>query len=179
MRPGIDAIPAAPVCSSVARCMGAIVLLAGAGVVLAGISDWRGHHALMINASQSLPDWAFFVRTGTFPQRGQYVVFVPGGAALVRRHFGERPQPFIKIAYGVPGDRVTRADGAVRVNGRLVARLKARTRQGELLHPGPLGTIPEDCVFAGSPHKDGFDSRYAEIGFVCRDRLIGTAEAIL
>jgi conjugal transfer pilin signal peptidase TrbI len=153
--------------------------LAGAGVVLAGIGDWRDHHALMINVSQSLPDWAFLVREGSFPQRGDYVVFVPGHAALVRRHFGVRPQPFVKVAYGIPGDRVTRVGAAVSVNGRFVARLKPATRQGEPLHPGPLGTVPEGCVFAASVHRDGFDSRYAEIGFVCRDRLLGTAEAIL
>lgn len=159
--------------------VGTVLLIVGAGGALAGFRDWHDHHVLMINASQSLPDWAFLVEVGRFPARGNYVVFAPGRALLVRRHFGERPAPFVKIAYGVPGDLVTRAEGVVSVNGKAIARLKPQTRQGEPLHAGPLGAVPAGCVFAGSPHKDGFDSRYAEIGFVCRDRLIGTAEAIL
>lgn len=179
MAAAIDLAPPAVVRSRWIRHAGSLALLAGAGLGLAAIAQWRDHHVLMINVSQSLPDWAFLVRAGTFPQRGDYVVFAPGHALLVRRHFGERPQPFVKIAYGVPGDRVTREGATVAVNGTPVARLKPATRQGEPLHPGPLGLIPEGCVFAASPHKDGFDSRYAEIGFVCRDRLIGTAEAIL
>ncbi|WP_240959873.1 S26 family signal peptidase [Novosphingobium olei] len=154
-------------------------LLAMVGLGLGELSDWRAHHALLINASQSLPDWAFLVERGRFPSRGDFVVFAPGYDPLVRRHFGARPPAFVKIAYGVPGDRVDRAGHEVRVNGRTVARLKPRTRQGEVLVPGPLGTVPKGCVFTASPHKDGFDSRYAAIGFVCRDRLIGSAEAIL
>ena len=92
---------------------GGLALLAGAGLGLAAIAQWRDHHVLMINVSQSLPNWAFLVREGTFPRRGDYVVFAPGHALLVRRHFGERPQPFVKIAYGVPGDRVTREGATV------------------------------------------------------------------
>lgn len=159
--------------------LAALFLLAAGGTAIAAVRDWHDRHALMINVSQSLPDWAFLVERGRFPARGDYVVFAPGKAALVRRHFGERPASFVKIAYGVPGDLVARAGGVVSVNGRPVARLKPRTRQGEILHPGPLGLVPAGCVFAGSPHKDGFDSRYSEIGFICRDRLIGTAEGIL
>lgn len=173
--------PAAPtvVRSRWVRHAGGLALLAGAGLGLAAIAQWRDHHVLMINVSQSLPDWAFLVREGSFPRRGDYVVFAPGHALLVRRHFGERPQPFVKIAYGVPGDRVTREGATVAVNGAPVARLKPVTRQGEPLHPGPLGQIPEGCVFAASPHKDGFDSRYAAIGWICRPRILGTGRAIL
>lgn len=100
-------------------------LLAMTGVVLGALSDWRAHHALLINASQSLPDWAFLVERGRFPSRGDYVAFAPGRDPLVRRHFGEKPPAFVKIAFGVPGDRVDRAGFVVRVNGRTIARLRA------------------------------------------------------
>lgn len=161
------------------RHLAALFLLAAGGAAIAAVRDWRDRHVLMINVSQSLPDWAFLVERGRFPARGDYVVFAPGKAAFVRRHFGERSAPFVKIAYGVPGDLVSRTGTAVRVNDREVAQLKPKSRLGEILEPGPLGLVPAGCVFAGSPHKDGFDSRYAEIGFICRDRLIGTAEGIL
>lgn len=154
---------------------GVLAALAGLGT----LADWRSQHLVLINASQSLPDWAFVVARGQFPERGQYIAFAPGSHPLVRRHFGQSPPAFVKIAYGVPGDRVSRSGAWVQVNDRPVAQLKPRTQQGELLKPGPLGVVPQHCVFAGSAHKDGLDSRYAAIGFVCADRLIGTAEAIL
>jgi len=159
--------------------MRSAALLGLAAIAFEMLDDWHDRHAILINASQSLPTWALLVETGRFPARGEYVVFDPGRDPLVIRHFGARPRPFAKIAYGVPGDVVTRDGARVLVNGTEVSRLKPATRQGEALVPGPVGHVPPGCIFAGSPHKDGFDSRYAAIGFVCRDRLIGIGEPIL
>ena len=50
---------------------------------------------------------------------------------------------------------------------------------GEPLTPGATGVVPPGCYFAATPHKDGFDSRYAEIGFVCARQVIGTGEPVL
>lgn len=157
----------------------ALTLSVGCFAAWQGLKSWREHHGLFINASQSLPNWAFLVELGRFPARGDYVLFDPGRDPLVIRHFGTSPQPFAKIAYGLPGDRITRIGMSVAVNGLPVAPLKPFTRQGEKLIPGPLGLVPPGCVFAASPHRDGFDSRYGAIGFVCRDRLLGTGMAIL
>lgn len=156
-----------------------LALVAGSLAAWEGLKSWRDQHGLLINASQSLPNWAFLVELGRFPARGDYVLFDPGRDPLVVRHFGSLPRPFAKIAYGLPGDRITRIGNSVAVNGAVVAQLKPLTRQGEALIPGPLGIVPQGCVFAGSPHRDGLDSRYAAIGFVCRDRLLGTGKAIL
>ena len=41
------------------------------------------------------------------------------------------------------------------------------------------GRIPDRCYYLGTAHSDGLDSRYADIGFVCRARIIGTGDAIL
>lgn len=157
----------------------ALALVAGSLTAWQSLKTWRDQHALFINASQSLPNWAFLVELGRFPARGEFVLFDPGRDPLVLRHFGSQPRPFAKIAYGLPGDRITRIGASVAVNGAVVAQLKPLTRQGEALVPGPLGIVPQACVFAGSPHRDGLDSRYAAIGFVCRDRLLGTGKAIL
>jgi len=159
--------------------LGAAALLASVGLAFEALDDWHDHHAILINASESLPTWALLVETGRFPARGDYVVFDPGKDPLVIRHFGEHPKPFAKIAYGVPGDLVTRDGAQVLVNGVAVSQLKPFTRQGEALVPGPVGRVPRGCIYAGTPHKDGFDSRYAAIGFVCHDRLIGTGEPVL
>jgi len=157
----------------------AIAALCGVVAAVNALDKWSKTHALMINASDSLPNWAFLVTSGRFPARGEYVIFHPGHDPVTRKYFGESPQAFAKIAFGLPGDVITRDGNEVRVNGAIIASLKPLTRRGDPLTEGPLGVVPEGCVFAATPHKHGFDSRYAHIGFVCRDRLIGTGEAIL
>ena len=154
-------------------------LLVAIGLGLQSLEAWHDRHAIFINASESLPNWALFVEAGRVPKRGDYVVFDPGRDPLVIKHFGTSPKPFAKIAYGVAGDTISRDGTGVLVNGHEVARLKPLTRQGEVLTPGPIGTVPPGCVFAATPHKDGFDSRYAAIGFVCGHRLLGVGEPIL
>lgn len=158
---------------------GGVGLLVAIGLSLQSLEAWHDRHAIFINASESLPNWALFVEAGKAPQRGDYVVFDPGRDPLVLKHFGAEPKPFAKIAYGVAGDHVTRQGAEVLVNGSPVARIKPLTRQGEVLVPGPIGVVPPGCVFAATPHKDGFDSRYAAIGFVCGHRLLGVGEPIL
>jgi conjugal transfer pilin signal peptidase TrbI len=161
------------------RKLAAACAIASAGLVLQSLSHWSDTHALMINESESLPNWAFLVEAGRFPRRGEYVVFHPGRDPLVARYFGGKPAAFAKIAYGLPGDMVSRSGADVLVNGQKVARLKPFTRRGDPLAGGPTGRIPDGCVYAGSPHPDGFDSRYAAIGFVCRDRIAGVGRPIL
>ena len=153
-------------------------LVAGS-VVLGAISDWRDNHALLINTTDSLPNWAFVIHRNKVPVRGEYVFFDPPPSELVRRHFGAKPQMFGKIVYGLPGDVVAHWHRAVTVNGRIVGYTKPTTRSGERLAIGPSGVIPVGCYYVGTPHKDGFDSRYAAIGFACRRQIVGTGEAIL
>ncbi|WP_233203680.1 S26 family signal peptidase [Novosphingobium sp. HII-3] len=175
-----DATPASPRAGlSVRKKLATIGVLAAGALALQALSQWSQSHALMINESESLPNWAFLVEAGRFPARGDYVIFNPGRDPLVLKYFGETPSAFAKIAYGVPGDVVSREGSDVLVNGKTVAKLKPLTRLGDRLEAGPVGRIPEGCVFAGTDHKDGFDSRYAAIGFVCGNRLAGVGRPIL
>lgn len=156
--------------------------VAGLAAVLAGhgtLADWQRNHAFMVNASESLPNWAFFVAADKAPGRGEYVFFSPPKGPLLLAHFGEDGGPFGKQVLGVPGDVVAHQGSIVSVNGHAVARMKSRTRTGEALTPGPVGTVPRDCYYVGTAHADGFDSRYAEIGFVCRRQILGTGTPIL
>lgn len=146
---------------------------------LSGISGWREDHLFLLNATDSLPNWAFLIHRGQVPTRGDYVFFDPPASALLRRHFGPDPQLFGKIVYGVSGDVVSHRGAIVTINGTAVARMKPLTRAGEPLTPGAVGAIPAGCYYAGSPHRDGFDSRYAEIGLVCRRQIVGVGEPIL
>lgn len=152
----------------------------GAGaLVLAATSQFAANHALMINASPSLPYWAIWLDRTGIPSRGDLIVFMPPKSELVSRHFGAQPQPFGKRVLGVAGDRVTETNRRFFVNGKPVAVAKVKSRLGEPLALGPTGTIPKDCYFVGSEHKDGFDSRYAAIGWICRPQIVGVGSAVL
>jgi len=161
------------------RLLGAAVLLLVGGTCFTALDAFHRNHALMINASDSLPNWAFYMTRGADPKRGDYISFVAPRNALVVSHFGAKPPMFAKIVYGMPGDTVSRAGSQVLINGKLVGRTKPLTKRGEPLVAGPTGVIPQGCYYAGTPSKDGFDSRYAAIGFVCAAQIFGTGVPIL
>lgn len=159
-----------------------LALLAGLGAAafgLTALSGFASSHALMINVSPSLPFWAIWTSRDEPTQRGDIILFTPPASPLLQKHFGTRPQPFGKIVSGMPGDLVTREDRTFHVNGRPVATAKLKSRLGEPLALGPTGKVPENCYFVTTPHKDGFDSRYGAIGWICRERILGTGRPIL
>jgi conjugal transfer pilin signal peptidase TrbI len=157
-------------------------LLAGVGACAAtwaALADFSSRHALLINVSPSLPYWALWVDKARVPKRGETIVFMPPPGALVERHFGREPHPFGKRIWGMPGDTVSREGRTFYVNDRPVAIAKAVSRIGEPLAVGPTGTIPRGCYFVGTEHKDGLDSRYAAIGWVCGKQILGIARPVL
>ena len=158
------------------------LLLGTLGLLGAGylqLDAWSGRHALLVNASTSLPNWAFLIDRERIPAKGDHVFFDPPPSALLERHFGRDHDPFGKIVYGAAGDTVTRQGRLFLVNGRPVALAKAKTLRGEPLALGPVGTIPRGCYFVATPNPDSFDSRYAVIGWICRQRVLGVGEPIL
>lgn len=161
------------------RMFGATVLIIVSGAVWSALDTFHRNHALMINASDSLPNWAFYMTRGADPKRGDYISFVAPRNALVVSHFGAKPPMFAKIVYGMPGDMVTHSGGQVLINGKRVGQTKPFSKRGEPLLAGPTGVIPQGCYYAGTPSKDGFDSRYAAIGFVCSAQIFGTGVPIL
>jgi len=161
------------------RLWAALGLFIAGGMAFNTITQWRDTHALLINASESLPNWAFVIHKTAVPKRGEYVFFVPPAVPLVIRHFGAKKQMFGKIVYGMPGDTVVHRGADVFVAGRLVSHMKPVTKSGETLVAGPTGVIPQGCYYVGSPHKDGFDSRYAAIGYACADKIVGVGQPIL
>jgi conjugal transfer pilin signal peptidase TrbI len=158
------------------------ILLACCAALLAGLTTlrrWRDNHALLINASTSLPNWAFFVDRAAVPARGDLIFFSPPPSALLTRHFGANLRPFGKRVLGTGGDRVSVRGRLFMITGRPVARAKAASRLGEPLALGPVGVIPPGCYFVATAHPDSFDSRYAAIGWICRSRILGVGRAIL
>ncbi|ATW05707.1 S26 family signal peptidase [Sphingorhabdus sp. YGSMI21] len=153
--------------------------LLGAFFLWSALNDWSDRHAFMINSSESLPNWAFFVQKNVRPARGQYVFFIAPKTPLIRSHFGDDPKPFGKRVYGVAGDIVSREGKVVSVNGVEVASIKPFSKRGEPLTAGPVGRVPEGCYFMATESRDGFDSRYADIGWVCGSQIFGTGVPVL
>ena len=87
--------------------------------------------------------------------------------------------PFLKIIVGMPGDTVTRKDRMFYINGQYVAEAKERTTRGHPLTLGPTGEIPPGHYFVWTPHKDSYDSRYSEIGWITTQHILGTARRVL
>jgi len=159
-----------------------IALVAGLGsaaLTLGLLAGFAKDHALMINTSPSLPYWAIWLTRGANPQRGDIVLFDPPASELVRAHFGVRPQPFGKVVLGLPGDRVSETGRLFAINGEDVAIAKPVSLRGEPLALGPTGTIPPGCFYVGTAHRDSFDSRYAAIGWICEDRVLGVGRPVL
>lgn len=156
-----------------------LAMLVAIPFLYAPIAKFSDNHALLINASPSLPNWAFWLDKNFTPARGALVFFEPPRSKLLNTHFGEKPQIFGKRILGMPGDRVRHDGKKVFINNKPVARTKPKTRKGAPLTKGPEGVIPGGCYYVGTSHKHGFDSRYGEIGFICAPRIIGTGRAIL
>lgn len=141
---------------------------------------WSKDHKLIWNESNSLPDHVYYADKSIVLQRMGLIAFYPRPDPIVTFHFGKRPVPFVKRIYGIAGDLVTHGpDAQVAVNGVNVARMKPFTYFHERLIPGPTGPVPKGCFYVGSPHADGFDSRYKSIGWVCQQDVIGGAKVVL
>ena len=157
-----------------------LAALGSAGVLSFAGWGWAQDHCVYWNESHSLPGYVYYSAPSMGLALGQEVAFHPPRSPLVVAHFGQHPVVFVKKVLGRAGEVVQRdATGTVTINGRLVGQTKARTHWGEVLVPGPVGTIPQGCLYAGSTWPDGFDSRYAAVGLVCQNRLIGAARRLL
>ena len=148
-------------------------------LMYAPLSKFSDNHALLINASPSLPNWAFWLDKNFTPTRGALIFFEPPRSELLTVHFGAKPQIFGKRILGMPGDEVRHVGSKVFINKRHVAQTKPRSRKGVPLSKGPEGIVPSGCYYVGTHHRHGFDSRYGEIGFICAPRIIGSGRAIL
>lgn len=148
-------------------------------LVWAPLDAFSKSHAFLINASPSLPNWAFWLDKKTPIKRSSLIFFEPPKSKLVESHFGTEPQMFGKRVLGMPGDVVRHDGNQVFINGTPIATRLQKTRLGIALTPGPQGAIPEGCFYAGTDHPRGLDSRYAEIGFVCSKQIMGSGRAIL
>lgn len=145
--------------------IGLLVLVALAALWLFACS--RVH----VNASWSDPAWGYFLLPlYQDPGPGDRVLFDPPPAGA-----GTPRPPYMKTVLGTPGMVVLASDGGVWVGGEYVGRAKKNALDGRLLKPIKPGTIPPGHYYLHADHPDSHDSRYAEVGLVPRERILGFA----
>ena len=148
-----------------------------------------------VNASWSDDAWGYLVLPIGEPALGDTVLFEP------RPKRGERgpasgpegraaapgaqtaapgvPVPYLKTVRGVPGDAVSVDDDrTVRIDGIALGRAKIRALDGRPLEAIDAGAIPDGHYYLHADHRDSHDSRYAEIGLVPGERILGRAVAL-
>ena len=99
-------------------------------------------------------------------------------AVAATKHARAHYATLIKIVRGVPGDLVTWQGRDVYINGKYVATAKTHSLKGIPLERGPEGVIPAGHYFLWTPHKDSYDSRYADIGWIPKELIRGFASPL-
>ena len=138
------------------------------------VHNWSQDHYILINQTQSLPNWVFIVDKGIPPRRGDMVAFTPGPNPYYPEDLA-----FVKIVRGAPGDVVSIEGVEIAVNGERLGAIKSLTGATPNVSAMDPGIIPDGAYFVWSPSPDSFDSRYKEIGYVEELRIIGRARPLL
>lgn len=145
------------------------------GIALVGFSAIAHPQPHLVwNASASTPIGLYRVVSGR-PERGDFVlVRIPKSIEKLAAIRGYLPAgvPLIKRIAAVAGDDVCAFDGAIMVNGDIVARQRKADRAGRFL-PRWNGCreLVQGELFLLGDTPDSFDSRY--LGPVTSARVIG------
>ena len=126
-----------------------------------------------VNASWSdgARGYAAFPLFGEDPKPGDWVLFDPPEAV------GSRV-PYLKAVRGVPGMAVTVGpDGTVFLDGEPIGRAETHALDGRSLAAISPG-VPPGHFYLHADHVDSHDSRYAEIGLMAAERILGRAIAM-
>ena len=109
-----------------------------------------------------------FVYIMSNPKAGDVVVFQPNG--------NEKSHYYIRRVIGVPGDKVQIKDGAVYVNGELFdekVKVASIEEPGVAMEEIKLGE--NEYFVLGDNRNNSEDSRYANIGNIQKDYIVGKA----
>ena len=110
-----------------------------------------------------------FVYVVSNPKAGDVIVFLPNG--------NERSHYYVRRVIGVPGDRIQIKNGTVFVNGELY---NERIEGIAAMEDGGIASeeilLGDDEYFVlGDNRNNSEDSRYANIGNIKRDYIVGQA----
>jgi len=172
---------------TVVKAMWATWLRIGWVALLTGllIAVWSVHYTLALNATPSLPHTLYVVKKGVWPtQVGDLVAYrskghgpLPAGITLVKRVVGMPGDEVLKMTDVLNGafDHVVMAEVGHGKQQVTIQRVKPLSRDFKPLQGGPVGIIPDMHFHVSGEHVDSFDSRYALMGWVRADQVIGKA----
>jgi len=146
-----------------------IYISAGACWVAAmwALSPW---YQVAINATPSLPGILYIIRVGEQYERMKPVAVRPPENDIYREGID-----FLKLVAATEGDVVETEGGRFVVNGTLLGIIHTESSAGKELRPGPSGVVGPGQIVIYAPHTHSFDSRYADIGWLNEDAVIGRA----
>ena len=125
-----------------------------------------------VNASWSDDAWGYLLLPLGSPKRGDVVIFDPPDALGATA-------PYLKTVRGLPGAAVGVDEKLwVSLDGERIGRAKAFALDGRPLVAIAPSKIPPGHYYLHADHPDSHDSRYAEIGLVPRERILGRAVAL-
>lgn len=154
-------------------------LFAGLSILL-----FLQNYQLGYNQTESLPYKLFVVHKGERVKVGDIVAFGWDGGGKYAWMSPFKPgSTMVKYVMGKPGDVIrTDIDGEVTLNGHPHAKAKEFTKAGKplkkLVEPGEYKEIGDHQYYVGTPHPDGFDSRYEMVGLIDEGRFLGKVYAI-
>ena len=144
-------------------------------LAFSGVASMVGRFAdqYVWTAMDSVPG-TFFIKRPDLDVRRGHMVLVRRTDPLIPKNI----RHLTKVALCMPGDELRRIGLIFVCNGRLISVAKSETQSGLPLEVFDWsgGPVPDGVFFAGSPHPDGYDSRY--FGLVPLDRAT-VLEAIL
>ena len=138
-----------------------LVLLYLTMTILFGTLAQQLGRSFVFNLTKSVDGILFLKHADKPVERGAIVLFPLKHPVLPRG-----VEHMTKMAMCLPGDILRRDGLQFYCNEKLIAHAKTHTKLGEALEvfAWKSGKVPNGFFFAGSPHRDGFDSRY--VGFV-------------
>ena len=102
------------------------------------------------------------------PKANDVIVFLPNG--------NEKSHYYVKRVVGVPGDTVQIKDGRVYVNGaEFTEKVDAAAIEDAGLAADPVTLGDDEYFVLGDNRNNSEDSRYANIGNIKREYIIGKA----
>ena len=106
------------------------------------------------------------------PKRNDLVVFLPNG--------NEKAHYYIKRVIALPGDRVQIKDGIVYINGEpFEEKAEVSAIENPLLAEDEIVIGKDEYFVLGDNRNNSEDSRYASIGNVKKEHIIGQAWLIV
>lgn len=144
------------------------------------IAMWSIKYTFAINMTPSLPFKVAVIERGTWPQEvGDLLAYrspgygpIPAGLLLVKRVVGmagDKVQCIPVVSNTIQCEVVITARSGLETH----RQVRKFSRQFMPLEAGPTGVIPDMHYHVAGDHEHSFDSRYALMGWIRADQVVG------